>query len=275
MGRLQFAVVLAVLLAGSRGILSAEPVTPEVGRFLVATHQLEDPNFRRTVILLVAADETGALGLIVNRPARGQLPPGGSSEQASVYSGGPVPAGLPFILFRSDSAVTEAGHVVDDVYVTVSEAVLADLAREGLGDDRVRVYVGYAGWGPGQLEAEIGRGDWTLREASGADVFSSAPLDLWRRLAPPPPPLSARVDTRPRWQRSAGARARGPRSDQAAGQPVEESEVMGQVGQRHAQNVQGEDRGCEHDDALGNEAGASRSVVPGESGDHVSERNQG
>ncbi len=189
---LLMAVGLAWLLPGSPGGSPAVPPAtapgPAVGRFLVAGRHLEDRNFRQSVILLVAADETGALGLIVNRPAAD-----GDSGRPGYYFGGPVPAGRPFVLFRSDQPVDGAGHVVDDVYVTVSESVLEGLAGDGGSDGRFRIFLGYSGWGPGQLEVEIGRGDWTLREATGADVFSATPEQLWRRLAPPAAPLSVRL----------------------------------------------------------------------------------
>lgn len=176
-----------VLAAGlPAGVVGESPADPAVGRFLIAAPHLADGNFRQTVILLVAADESGALGLIVNRPVKSD-----SNDGAAYYFGGPVPAGRPFVLFRSDDPVREAGRVVDDVYVTVSESVLDHLSADGLDDTRVRIYIGYSGWGAGQLEAEIGRGDWTVREATGADVFDAAPRDLWRRLSPPAAPLSA------------------------------------------------------------------------------------
>lgn len=181
--------ILSAFLAGpTAGPVSAAPAAPAVGRFVIAAPHLEDRNFRQTVILLVAADETGALGLIVNRPAAGA-----ETGQPAYYFGGPVPASRPFVLFRSAEDVTDAGHVVDDVYVTVSESVLESIAGEDPEDARVRIFIGYAGWGPGQLEAEIARGDWTLRDATGADVFSVEPRHLWRRLAPAAPPLSARL----------------------------------------------------------------------------------
>ena len=189
--RLSF--LLAAILPGVvSGETPAGPEVPAAGHFLVAAPHLADGSFRQAVILLVAADETGALGLIVNRPVADE-----AADGPVYYFGGPVPAGRPFVLFRSDEAVPEAGHVVDDVYVTVSESVLDRIAGNGVDDARIRIYVGYSGWGPGQLEAEIGRGDWTLRDATGADVFDGAPRDLWRRLAPPAPPLSAALSIRP------------------------------------------------------------------------------
>lgn len=193
--------MLVLLLLTGPGVVSAGSLEPATGRFLVATTQLDGPGFRQTVVLLVAADETGAMGLVVNRPApepenRAERDSGEQAKQG-LFLGGPVLAGSLFVLFRGDSAGggngEDVGHVVDDVYVTTSADRLETLIENGLDPARVRVYAGYAGWGPGQLEGEIARGDWNVQAATAADVFTDRVESLWERLAGPMAPLTARL----------------------------------------------------------------------------------
>jgi putative transcriptional regulator len=191
--------VWVFLLMGGPGLVWAGSPAPAAGRFLVATTQLDGPVFRQTVVLLVAADETGAMGLVVNRPAPADRSGRGGSAEAArgLFIGGPVMAGSLFVLFRDDRTAGEigvdAGHVVDDVFVTTSADRLEALVKDGLDPARVRVYAGYAGWGPGQLEGEIARGDWKVQAATGAEIFTDRVEALWERLAGPMAPLTARL----------------------------------------------------------------------------------
>ncbi len=197
--------MLVLLLVAGPGLVGAGSLSPAAGRFLVATTQLDGPGFRQTVVLLVAADETGAMGLVVNRPAPdagGRAGPESRTQAAgALFLGGPVPAASLFVLFRGDPADGEtgqdAGHVVDDVYVTTRSDKLASLMEDGLDPARVRVYSGYAGWGPGQLEGEIARGDWSVQIATGDDVFTDQVDGLWKRLAGPSAPLTAWLRRKP------------------------------------------------------------------------------
>ena len=160
---------------------------PQRGMFLVAAPRLRDPTFAQTVVLILAYDETGALGLVVNRPTQLSLhdalvaPPPNSSDHA-VYSGGPVEHRRLIALIRSPSAVDGSQHVFDDVYASGSMDTLRRmLESEGPAAD-FHAYLGYAGWSPGQLDAEIARGDWIVTPADSANVFDVPPGDVWRDL---------------------------------------------------------------------------------------------
>ena len=155
------------------------------GRFLVAARRLRDPNFVETVVLLVDYDESGALGLIVNRPTEvrlaGMLPALEElrDREDAVFIGGPVARNRLVLLFRSPAPRERSSLVVDGVYASSDLEVLRTLAGE---DVPFRAYVGYSGWAPGQLDAEVLRGDWHVAPADANSVFDPAPLQLWRTL---------------------------------------------------------------------------------------------
>ena len=160
------------------------------GRLLVATPVLADPNFRRTVVLIVEHEPAeGPLGVILNRPT--DVPVGRVLEPWSQLVTGPS------VLFRGgpvalDSALAIA-LVAGDAEPLGWHSLAADpaMSRLGLVDldappdllapaiNRLRVYAGYAGWAPGQLQAEIDEGAWYVISAEPSDVFAAEPGGLW------------------------------------------------------------------------------------------------
>lgn len=187
--------VLAALVAG-RGDGGAAPApggdaerSPPVRSLapclLVATRQLVDPNFEKTVVLLVSHDDEGAVGLVLNRPTRIRgadvarrlgVKVAGRAATAPVLSGGPVDPDRGFVLHaRTDLA--ENRGLVPGLYVDGPDKVLEALLKDG--EARARLAVGYAGWGGGQIEVELSRGDWAVVPASARAVFDVAPEALW------------------------------------------------------------------------------------------------
>jgi putative transcriptional regulator len=155
------------------------------GRILVATPALRDPNFERTVVLLVAHEEGGALGVVLNRatevPVTEVLGPWGTlaGEPAVVFEGGPVQPEAAICLARTRPGVERLNgfNRVSGVIGTVDLSGDPEALREAvLG---VRVFAGYAGWQPGQLENEIEGGSWFVFDALPGDAFASRPDDLW------------------------------------------------------------------------------------------------
>lgn len=152
------------------------------GQLLVAGPGLLDPNFRRTVVLLAEHGEDGAMGVVLNRVSgirvADAVPPVAElvGEEALVYLGGPVQPQAVVVL--ADFAEPHrAGALVLDTIGFLPGAV--DDADD-LGELRgVRVFAGYAGWGPGQLEDELGEQSWVVLPARGSDVFTDAPEGLW------------------------------------------------------------------------------------------------
>jgi len=179
--------------------------SPQVaqGKFLIARRDLPDPNFAETVVLLIRHDERGAMGLIVNRPTEASLAtmlPGldnAAVRRASIFSGGPVSRSTVSLLLRSDEEPRESRRVFADVWVSQSRVVLEELPEDVDAAATLRVYTGYAGWAPGQLEAEVERGDWHVTDADPGIVFHASPRTLWRKLSPRAPDELARATPAP------------------------------------------------------------------------------
>lgn len=155
------------------------------GQLLVATPGLLDPNFFRTVVLVVEHSDEGAAGVVLNRPTEtelaGPLDPWRpmAADPALVFVGGPVSPEGAVCLARTGPDDPPGGWqpVVDGLGVL-------DLSREAdevsPGVDRLRVFAGYAGWEPGQLERELREGSWYVLEADPEDALTPLPGALWR-----------------------------------------------------------------------------------------------
>jgi putative transcriptional regulator len=159
---------------------------PEKGKLLVAARQILDPGFAESVVLLLAYDkEGGAMGIIVNQPMPLKLatvlPDVRSLARRSdhLWRGGPVlPASL-LVLVRSKTPVDGSDVVFEDVRVLTSRDAFRRVLDGQLPRTRLRAFAGHAGWGPGQLEAEIARGDWIVMPAKADQVFSETPEAVW------------------------------------------------------------------------------------------------
>lgn len=160
------------------------------GRFLVARDQIRDPRFHHVVIYMVRHDVAGAMGLVVNRPsADTPLAPllkklGRDAEGVSgtirVHYGGPVEPAKGLVLHTSDWTIGDSLTVRDGVALTTDPAILDAIAR-GTGPRRALFALGYTGWGPGQLEGEIRRGDWISVAADEALIFDDDAPSKWER----------------------------------------------------------------------------------------------
>jgi len=157
-----------------------------VGHLLVATPSLRDPNFERTVVLLVAHEDGGALGVVLNRATEvpvAEVLAGWDSlagDPPVVFEGGPVQPEAAICLARSRPGVAEQVGFsrVDGTVGTVDLSADPEGFREHLLE--VRVFAGYAGWGAGQLEEEIATGSWFTFKALPGDAFTGRPDDLWQ-----------------------------------------------------------------------------------------------
>jgi putative transcriptional regulator len=154
------------------------------GRLLISSGGLYDPNFRHTVVLIGEHNADGALGVILNRaldvtvqravpPLSHLVPPGDP-----LFQGGPVLPESPVLLaelahpeLADILAFESVGFLVGEVSADVQPGII-----------RARVYAGYAGWGPGQLEAEMGVDSWIIEPAQVDDVFTDVPDLLWSRV---------------------------------------------------------------------------------------------
>ncbi|HEY6399429.1 MAG TPA: YqgE/AlgH family protein [Solirubrobacteraceae bacterium] len=155
------------------------------GQLLIAGPGLLDPNFWRTVVLIVEHSDEGALGLVLNRPSETTV--GEAAPQLEdllaldepVFIGGPVQPSAMMVLAQFEDPDDAALLAFDDIGVLGTSGAGEDPA---VGVQAGRAFVGHAGWGPGQLDAELERGDWILEAARRDDAFSSEPLALWSRV---------------------------------------------------------------------------------------------
>lgn len=158
------------------------------GRLLVATPPLTDPNFDRTVVLMLEHTHEGALGVVLNRPSevrvREQLPAwaGTVGDPDRVFMGGPVQedAVIALGLARADAMPAPGLEVFQPVWGTVGTVDLTARPDDvGVPLTGVRVFAGYAGWGAGQLEDELAEGAWIVVDALPDDVVTTRPEELW------------------------------------------------------------------------------------------------
>ncbi len=157
------------------------------GSVLVAVPILDEPTFHRTVIYMLQHNDEGALGVVLNRPTDEDRLPGLDSwmyelsHPQVVFDGGPVQGNaLIAVAALSDDAESDAFASLDDGLGTVDLERLPSEVAEGL--QNLRVFRGYSGWGPGQLDDELDEGSWLVLTCDPADVFSPNPLGLWRNL---------------------------------------------------------------------------------------------
>lgn len=158
------------------------------GNFLIAMPDLLDPNFHRTVVLVVEHDdEDGTIGLVINRPtdveatefcASLDIEWEGDAEDR-VYAGGPVQPTMGWILHGSREPQVDSGFVADGLWASTSRRTLEWIADQT--DLDRRVFGGYAGWGPGQLAEELRTGAWLTCPALAELVFACPADDVWSR----------------------------------------------------------------------------------------------
>ena len=181
--------MLLCLLAasGSFADYPTDELQPDRGTLLVAHRAMQDPTFANTVILILQRDTNGTYGVILNRRsnigANIVMPKTDwSGNPPNVYLGGPVAVTSVRILIRSERQLNTGKEISDQVwYIDTLEGVV-NYSEELAGKLASNVYLGYAGWLPGQLEAEIGRGDWHVIAGDAAFIFSEHPEDLWFEL---------------------------------------------------------------------------------------------
>jgi putative transcriptional regulator len=173
--------------------------------FLLSMPQLLDPNFNRTVILLCTHNDRGAFGLVVNRPllTTGTVvvnldPPVTTDRELEIWVGGPVEPQRSWMLVATGAAgadpdhVADASRIADELYLSTSPDLLRRLL-DRRPPPRTRLMVGYSGWGPGQLEAELEESSWLISDIDLDLIFETPPDQMWetaiRRLGADPSAL--------------------------------------------------------------------------------------
>jgi putative transcriptional regulator len=164
---------------------SADNAKPLTTILLVAGAELRDPNFKDSVVLVMNNIGAAPAGVIINRPtsiAVSRLFP--DLERLAqlddkVYFGGPVEIATVSFLVRADTAPEHSTKVLDGVYLSADRELLRKLLSRDKPMEGLRIFMGYSGWAPGQLEAEIARGDWTLAPADAAAIFGGKSERPW------------------------------------------------------------------------------------------------
>ena len=156
--------------------------------FLVAARELADPNFEKTVVLVTQPPRGAPFGVIINRPLTDRLSdvmpdqPSLKGRKDVLFFGGPVSRqGLVFLV-RSANPPPEALLALPNVYFTADTDLIESLLQRPDPLEGLRVYAGYSGWAPGQLQRELERGGWYVVPADAATVFDKDPKSIWPEL---------------------------------------------------------------------------------------------
>jgi putative transcriptional regulator len=178
----------ATLLLFGTQVGAQEAARRANGVLLVAKPELIDPNFSRTVVLVTQTEGDSTVGVILNRPGSTPLSEFlGEDEStgryaAPVFSGGPVMRRTLVAVFHSDhSPAAPAFHVLRTVYMSMHPETIRELLTSG--ERRFRLYAGFSGWAPRQLESEFEREGWFILPADEDSVFRSDTSGLWEELA--------------------------------------------------------------------------------------------
>ncbi|MBW3607418.1 MAG: YqgE/AlgH family protein, partial [Actinobacteria bacterium] len=155
------------------------------GKLIIASPKLEDPNFARTVVLVTEHSDEGAMGVVLNRPSHAVVEDAAPTLEGVVehgelvHVGGPVQPTAVTVLAEFDAPDRAAVMVLDDIGFMAAGSDLDEVAEV---TRRARVFAGYAGWGPGQLDGELEREDWFVAPAGIDDIFNPDVDELWARV---------------------------------------------------------------------------------------------
>ena len=162
----------------------ASAQTVKTGQLLIATTAPHDPDFTRTVVLIVHADEHGVAGLFLNRPTDadiGKVLPGlTQAADKTVYAGGPLALGIN-ALVRSRIRPAEGHRIAGDIWLIADQEAIARIFSRS--KQPARVYIGQCGWSVQQMQSEIARKLWTVSLADADVVFDGHTQTLWTRLS--------------------------------------------------------------------------------------------
>ena len=157
-------------------------------QFLIAMPSLADPNFRRTVTLMCAHSEEGAMGIVINRPLDIKLTAvldhmnieatSPDAERVPVVQGGPVQRERGFVIHHPPGSWDAVVRVGEEIGIATSKDILSAMA-EGRGPERAVIALGYAGWGAGQLEQEVQQNAWLSGPADSRIIFDTPYEDRW------------------------------------------------------------------------------------------------
>lgn len=176
--------------------VSSGPPASVAPAFLLSMPQLDDPNFRRSVVLLCQHTSDGAWGLVLNRPTGTPAaqavrldPPVTRDNGLELWVGGPVEPERGCLLLGHDPHDVDAVEIYPGIFISGSATLLRQLLEQEA-PQRTRLLMGYAGWGPGQLDAELRQSAWLISQVEPDLIFEVPPVTMWetaiRRLGAEP-----------------------------------------------------------------------------------------
>lgn len=159
---------------------------PDKGKILIAEPFLGDPNFERSVVLITDHGGEGTVGYVLNRPLAltvDSIIPDFPVFDATIYNGGPVEQSNLYFLHNRPDLFTEALLVAEGLYWGGDFNRLKEVIELGLlSESEIRFYLGYSGWGRGQLEAELAEKSWRVLPLEDIDIFTADPEKLWKEI---------------------------------------------------------------------------------------------
>lgn len=180
--------LFAQILLAVDALAAAPQLEPKKGRFLVATDKLAHSSFKETVIFVTHYSSRGATGIAINRPAHIPMNQAFPTVKElkniddTIFLGGPVKTDGIFVLMKTKRPHAGMREVVSNIYFTVGINAVIHGAPKSVEGEATRAYAGYAGWAPGQLQAEIERGDWIIVESDPNIIFDEKPDAIWKQL---------------------------------------------------------------------------------------------
>jgi putative transcriptional regulator len=187
--RASFAWLAAAAVAcGSAAPAAAQSLA--TGSLLIASPELSDPMFARSVVFVLRHDDEGTIGVVLNRPTNlvpatifPELKDSVGSYAGNLFRGGPIaPTRLLYIVRGLAAATVNGPEVLDKVFLSIDDAALPDMTRLADGTNDLRLYAGHAAWVPGQLQSEINAGGWEVLPGTPELVFHADPGSLWTEL---------------------------------------------------------------------------------------------
>lgn len=183
-------IIFSVITLCLGAVASAAAQAPAGGRLLVASPDLDDPNFAESVVLLIEHGEQGSFGILINRPTwvhPSEIVPlidDYANYTGNLFRGGPMLPTTALLLIRSNElAERGARPLLGDIFVTTEAEILADLEQPQWHPGVLRLFAGHAAWEPGNLEREIASGYWTVVNGREDLIFTDDAPGLWQRLA--------------------------------------------------------------------------------------------
>lgn len=167
--------------------MSTKSLKPAKGRLLLAEPFLGDPNFDRSVILLVEHSAEGSLGFVLNQPLLGiqlnDLTLNWPDFESTVHEGGPVQKDSLFFLHNKGDLIPGSKEIMPGIYWGGDVEPLKNLIEVGLiKTNDIRFFLGYSGWGEQQLEDELDQNSWIVAELGQENIFASDAAELWQRI---------------------------------------------------------------------------------------------